>query len=300
MDIVFKPITVADRAQITAFTLQSELQNCDLSFANICSWQFLYGSEYAICGGFLLIRFWIENKKRVAYMRPLGKGDFREAVGWLETDSLRLGHPLCLLGITPITKQLLNDIIPGEFIFIPERDYFDYIYLREDLASLKGKKFQPKRNQVNRFKKQYAYEYLPLTPERVPDCLAFERQWYEANATEKDTAALVAERQSMTFALEHFSELGLKGGILRVGGRIVAFTYGAPINATTFGVHVEKADVNYEGAYAVINQEFASRIPERFTYLNREEDLGIAGLRQAKLSYNPVLLLEKYAAIKKK
>lgn len=300
MEIQFKPITVADRAQITAFTLTSELQNCDLAFANMCSWQFLYGSEYAVHEGFLLIRFWIENKKRIAYMRPFGEGDFRRAVGWLEADSLQHGHPLCLLGVTPRTKRLLQELFADDFAFIPERDYFDYIYLREELATLRGKKLQPKRNHVNRFKKQYAYEYLPLTPALVADCLAFEKQWYRQNHTEEDAGELSAERRSMTFALEHFEALGLTGGMLRVGGCPVAFTYGSPINATTFGVHVEKADTAYEGSYAVINQEFAARIPETFTYVNREEDLGIPGLRQAKLSYNPVLLLEKCAAIKKR
>ena len=103
----------------------------------------------------------------------------------------------------------------------------------------------------------------------------------------------------MTYALNHFDELGLIGGALLVDGKVIAFTFGAPINHDTFGVHVEKADVDYEGAYTVINQEFASRLPEQFTYVNREEDLGIPGLRKAKLSYNPVILLEKNAAIKK-
>ena len=124
---------------------------------------------------FLLIRFWIENKKRIAYMRPFGEGDFRRAVGWLEADSLRHGHPLCLLGVTPRTKRLLQELFADDFAFIPERDYFDYIYLREELVTLRGKKLQPKRNHVNRFKKQYAYEYLPLTPALVADCLAFEK-----------------------------------------------------------------------------------------------------------------------------
>ena len=143
------------------------------------------------------------------------------------------------------------------------------------------------------------YEYLPITPELVPECLRLECQWFQANRTDHDETGLSDERRAMTYALNHFNELELTGGAICVDHQIIAFSFGAPINHNTFGVHVEKADVNYEGAYAVINQAFASHLPEQYRFVNREEDLGIPGLRQAKLSYNPYLLLEKSAAIKK-
>lgn len=301
MQIDFKPITIGDKEVITSFTLPSPLRNCDLAFSNMCSWRFLYQSEYAVYKNFLLIRFYIEekNKKRIAYMRPIGNGDFRDALLQLEEDSWQHGHPLLMLGVTPISKDLLEEAFPGEFSYIPERDYFDYIYLREDLATLKGKKFQAKRNHVNKFKKQYAYEYEPLTAELVPECLEFEAKWYKANRTDDDQEELTDERKSMIFALNHFKELNLLGGAIRIDHKLVAFTFGSPINQDTFGVHVEKADTDYDGAYSIINQEFASRIPEQYVYVNREEDLGIPGLRKAKLSYNPTILLPKAAVIKK-
>lgn len=299
MNIPFKLITIEDKEIITSFTLPGNYRNCDYSFANICSWSFLYDSEYAVVDGFLLIRFKIEDKTRVAYMTPAGKGDLKHAVELLEADSLQHGHPLCILGVTPDSKEELEKYLPGSFVYIPERDYFDYIYLRDDLALLKGKKYQSKRNHINNFNKSYAYTYIPITPELVPECLQLECKWYKANETEEAAEDLSYERRSMIYALNHFDQLGLIGGALCVEGQIVAFTYGAPINHNTFGVHVEKADVNYEGAYAVINKEFASRLPEQYIYVNREEDLGIPGLRQAKLSYSPTILLEKSAAIKK-
>lgn len=301
MQIDFKPITIDDKEVITSFTLPSPLRNCDLAFSNMCSWRFLYLSEYAVYKNFLLIRFYIEekNRKRIAYMRPIGNGDFRDALLQLEEDSWQHGHPLLMLGVTPISKDLLEEAFPGEFSYIPERDYFDYIYLREDLATLKGKKFQAKRNHVNKFKKQYAYEYVPLTAELVPECLDFEARWYKANRTDDDQEELTDERKSMIFALNHFKELNLLGGAIRIDHKLVAFTFGSPINQDTFGVHVEKADTDYDGAYSIINQEFASRIPEQYIYVNREEDLGIPGLRKAKLSYNPTILLPKAAVIKK-
>lgn len=299
MDIPFKPITIDDRAIITSFTIPSDYRNCDFSFANMCSWRFIYDSEYAVVNDFLLIRFWIEEKSRIAYMMPIGQGDLIHALSLLEEDSLKQGHPLCMLGITPDAKDELEKVLPHDFYYISERDYFDYIYQREDLILLKGKKYQSKRNHINNFKKQYAYEYISITPDIVPQCLELECKWFRANHTVEDEEELDDERRSLTYALQHFSELGLVGGAIRVDSQIVAFSLGAPINHNTFGVHVEKADIHYVGAFALINQEFASHLPEQYQYINREEDLGIAGLRQAKLSYNPDILLEKYAVVKK-
>lgn len=296
--IEFKPIKIKDKDIITSFTRVSDYQNCDFSFANMCSWRFLYDSEYAVAEDFLLIRFRIEEG-RFAYMIPVGKGNLKFAVDLLEKDSYRHGHPLCMLGITPDAQEKLEKELPGEFKYIPERDYFDYIYLREDLAELKGKKFQSKRNHINKFRKEYSFEYVPITPDLVPRCLELEARWCLENDCEEKTD-LMNERRSLTFALHHFDALGLLGGAIRINGEIAAFTFGSPINHNTFGVHVEKADTDIDGIYAVINREFASRIPEKYTYINREEDLGIPGLRQAKQSYHPVILLEKNAAIKRR
>ncbi|WP_080903872.1 DUF2156 domain-containing protein [Parabacteroides sp. Marseille-P3160] len=296
----FKPIEVKDRDIITSFTIPSEYKNCDFSFANMCSWRFFYDSEYAIVDGFLVIRFWIEDKGRIAYMFPVGNGNLSKVIDLMEADSYANGHPLCILGVTPDSKQTLEKYLPGDFIYIPERDYFDYIYLREDLAFLKGKKFQSKRNHINKFKNRYPYEYIPLTEEIIPQCLELESKWYHANRTKEDVEDLQHENRSLVFALQHFKELGILGGAIAIEGQIAAFTFGSPINHNTFGVHVEKADINYDGVFSLINQEFASRIPEQYIYVNREEDLGLPGLRQAKLSYNPAILLEKSAVVKRR
>lgn len=299
MDLVFQPITIDDREAITSFTLPSDYKNCDFAFANMCSWRFLYDSEYAVSGGFLLIRFWIEDKSRLVYMTPVGVGDIARAVHLLETDSLAHGHPLCMLGVTPDAQERFETAMPGAFKYIAERDYADYIYLRSDLQELKGKKYQPKRNHINKFTDKYAYRYLPITPELVPECLELEAVWFRANRDKNDDDELSGERRSMIYALQHYDALGLIGGALCVEGRIVAFTFGSPITHDTFGVHVEKADVNFDGAFAMINHEFVTRLPEQYVYVNREEDLGIPGLRQSKLSYHPFILLEKSAAVKR-
>jgi hypothetical protein len=296
MDIPFRPITIKDKEEITSLTLPSDNQNCDFSFANMCSWRFLYDSEFAVSDGFLLIRFLIEDKSRFAYMMPVGNGDMKAALVKLQEDSLKHGHPLCMLGITNDNKKVLETLMPGDFYYIDERDFYDYVYLRENLALLSGKKYQPKRNHINNFKKRYNYEYINITPQIVPQCLELECKWFKENRTDDDKEELSDERRSMTFALHNADELGLIGGAIRVDGEIIAFSFGAPINHNTFGVHVEKADTRFEGAYTVINQEYAAHLPEQYIYMNREEDLGIPGLRQAKLSYQPILL-EKCAAV---
>ncbi|MDR3269321.1 MAG: phosphatidylglycerol lysyltransferase domain-containing protein [Tannerella sp.] len=302
MMIPFKPITIEDKAVITACTYQSHMQNCDFSFTNMCSWRFLYDSEFAVVNQMLLIRFQFEDKgkRHKVYMLPVGNGDFRQAIGLLEEDARADGRPLRMLGVTPDGKEELEKYFPSEFKYIPEQDYFDYIYLRSDLQQLTGKKYQAKRNHINKFKNRYRYVYLPITPELVPLCLELECKWYQANHTAEDADALNHENRSMIFALNHFKELDLTGGAICVDNEIIAFSYGSPINHRTFGVHVEKANIRYDGIFSVINREFASRIPEQFLYVNREEDLGIPGLRQSKLSYHPTILLEKHTAIKRR
>jgi len=300
--MTFKPIQIEDKETIIAFTYPNNLQNCDYAFANMCSWRFLYNSEYVIHDRFLIIRFYFQEKERkhLAYMFPLGDGDLQQTIDWMEKDSESLGHPLTILGVTPEAKTLLDTLLPHHFSYILERNYFDYIYLRDDLVTLSGKKFQPKRNHINKFKKLYDYTYSDITQDITVKCKELEQVWYEANKVEENNEDLFHERDSMNFALDHFSELGLLGGAIMVDEKIIAFTYGSPINHTTFGIHVEKADIRYEGVFSVISQEFAKHIPPQYNYINREEDLGIPGLRQSKLSYHPCLILEKNAAIKRR
>ncbi|MDR0348936.1 MAG: phosphatidylglycerol lysyltransferase domain-containing protein [Tannerella sp.] len=293
----FKPVRIEDKALITRFTLTGKHMNCDFAFANMCSWQFYYGSEYAVQDDFLFIRFFLEGRR--AYMFPVGEGDITHAIGILEKEAETDGHRLCMPGITSEVKEQLEKRYPAGFRFIAERDFFDYIYLREDLQYLKGKKYQTKRNHINKFTKLYDYTYVPITREMIPLCLELEYKWYRTNKTEADAEDLQHENQSMLFALNHFDALGLIGGAIIVNNEIIAFTYGSPVNKHIFAVHVEKADVQYEGIFSIINQEFVSHLPEQYRYINREEDLGISGLRQAKLSYHPVILLEKSTAIKK-
>lgn len=293
--LTFKDITLEDKDRIIQYTIQSKRNTCDLSFSNLCSWRFLYHTLWAEKDGFMFLKFWI-GENHLAYMPPIGEGDWIEAIKWLEEDAKSEGTTLYLSGVTPDLAAELEKRMPGRFAIRYNREYADYIYLRTDLATLSGKKFQPKRNHINRFKKSYNYEYVPVTPDNIIECIKMEAEWCRVNNC-NDEDGTTSERRAIIFALTHFEELGLSGGMLRVDGKIVAFTLGMPITEDTFGIHVEKADTNVDGAYTMINYEFANHIPEQYVYLNREEDLGIEGLRKAKLSYQPTMLLEKGIAI---
>ena len=292
--IEFKDITPQDKELITSFTRHSQRRNCDLSFSNLCSWRFLYNTQFSVLDGYLLLKFWAESK--LVYMMPIGQGNLGKVLGAMIQDAHEEKAPFCLLGICADMCADLEALMPGRFLFTADRDYADYLYLHTDLATLAGKKFQPKRNHVNKFKRMYPnYEYTSITPDRIQECLDLEAEWCKANNCDQHEGT-GNERRALVYALQHFEELGLTGGILHVEGRIAAFTFGMPINQDTFGVHVEKADTRIDGAYAMINYEFANHIPEQYIYINREEDLGIEGLRKAKLSYQPAIILEKYTA----
>ena len=293
--IAFKPIDLSDKETVQKYTLCSPRRNCDLSFVNLYSWRFLYQTEIAEMDGFLLFRFYADGQ--LAYMMPVGEGsDIRPVIEALMEDAKSQGALFRLLGVCANMRAELENAFPDRFNFVSDRDYADYIYLRSDLSTLKGKKFQAKRNHINRFRNTYPdYEYAPITPDRIRECLDLEAEWCKVNNCDQQEGT-GNERRALVYALHNFEVLGLTGGILRVNGKIVAFTFGMPINHETFGVHVEKADTTIDGAYAMINYEFANRIPEQYIYINREEDLGIEGLRKAKLSYQPVTILEKYMA----
>jgi hypothetical protein len=230
-------------------------------------------------------------------MLPLGNGCLKNAITLIEKEAERENKPFRLQGLSPKMKIKIEEIFPEKFDFASNRDYSDYIYLRKDLATLKGKKFQPKRNHINQFLRAFPdYEFLQITPEIVSQCIDLERIWEKRSTIEDETEMRKTERKAITAALENFSELGLSGCAIKVNDKIAAFTYGSPINNTVFDVACEKADTKIIGAYAMINNLFAKKIPENFIYLNREEDLGIEGLRKAKLSYQPYEILSKFTA----
>lgn len=314
--IRFHDISARDRELIQRYTLNGTGRNCDLSFANLISWRFLYDTQFAIVDDYIVFRFY--TGRHLAYMAPIPKpviqsdGSYKvpedsscpaSVIRKMRDDAIAMGHPFLLIGCSGSLTDCLEEIMPGEFTFKAERDYFDYIYLREKLASLSGKHLQGKRNHCNKFRSLYPnYEYRPLTKSLIPECLKLEEVWREQtkqDAGEEENAELSEELRAMTRAFVNWDYINCLGGCIFVDGQLVAFTFGCPINNDTFDVCVEKANISYEGSFSIINQEFARHLPEQYVYMNREEDLGAEGLRKAKLSYKPAILLEKYSIMEK-
>lgn len=291
--IHFRPITFADRELIRRYAYDTECRNCDLNFLNLMSWHFLYHTEMAEHKGTLLFRFLAEGE--LSYLVPVGPGDWNEPIDDMIAESHDAKRPFVLRGVCDNSLAHLHAIRPNTFVSSTDRNHSDYIYARESLATLAGKKLQPKRNLANRFEKNYPhYVYEPLTPAHIPACMELAQLWNERKSGDESREQSLADLQSMQFVLDHWIELEAEGGVLMVDGKVVAFTYGSPINYDTYGVCIEKADVSYEGAFAAINRDFCRHIPERYRLINREEDLGIEGLRQAKLAYRPETILTKH------
>lgn len=139
--IAFRDITIQDKDTITAYTMNSCRRNCDLSFSNLCSWRFLYHTKFAIINNFLVFKFWAGDE--LAYMMPVGEGNLEETLNELIEDARQEGEPFCMLGVCSCMREDLEAIMPGQFGFTVDRDYADYIYLRSDLATLKGKNSSP-------------------------------------------------------------------------------------------------------------------------------------------------------------
>lgn len=294
--IDFHPVRIEDRATIERYTMPSGIYNCDLSFTNMYCWQGVYRSAWAEIDGFLVIRFHIGGGEKIGYMQPVGKGDFAPIIPALRADAHAHGQRLRIIGLTDEGREMISNMHAGMFAFESDRALEDYVYNADDLRNLPGRRYQSKRNHINRFTAEYPdYRYEPLTRDRFAECMALEREWRQAHGGH--VSELCAEQRAMQRAFDHFEALGILGGCIYVGDRLVAFTYGSAINDHTFDTHVEKADTEFDGAFTIVNKLFAQHLPEQFTMINREEDLGLEGLRRAKLSYHPAVIQHKFTAI---
>ena len=290
--IDFHSVTVADKPLFDYYMLSSEEQNCDLNFANIFCWSDSYHSEVAEAEGFLVIRF--DNGDAKCYMQPVGRGDKATILELLHRDAFEQRTPLRLYGLSAEWRTFLEDNYPDEFAFDAPRALCDYIYRVDDLAQLPGRKYQPKRNHLNRFVAQHKWHAEPLSQANINDCLALNNKWLNSREVGDSERA---EQQTLHRAFDNIEVLGLRGLVLYAEEKAVAFSYGTPINKTTFCTHIEKYDSTVEGAATMINRLMAQSLEGEFEFVNREDDLGLEGLRFAKMSYHPTLLLDKISAL---
>ena len=312
--VEYKTIGFDDLDIVRDYLRWEDVQGCEWSSVNLLTWN-QSGLEYAIVKGYLVLRFLYEGQfTHTMPLPPVPEGvehprlaDTDEGcqecvVRVLRDDCFALHQPFSITNLNQRHIEFLERTFPGEFEFSePLSERYDYICLRERILSLEGKEMRPKRQHLYQFPRFYPnHEYRPLEPSLFPECLQLLQQWTdnaEALGHIQGNDSKVIERESIGHVFDHWEQFGAIGGALFVDGKMAAFTYGVPINVNTFDLCVEKADIAYKGIYTVVRHEFMQQIPEQFTYINLEEDMGLPGLRRAKSSYHPAYQIQKDRAV---
>ena len=275
--------------------LTATRRGCAYSFVNL----FLWGRQKAAFRGGRLLML-SQFDRRSVYPFPVGDGELKPVLDAIIHDAASRGIPCCLTGMTREDCDRVEQLYPGAFRFYHDRDSFDYVYAIDDLADLKGRKFQKKRNHVNKFQQLHPdAQVLPLDESTRVQAYCMLRKWYADRMAADPHADFHLEELAMNRAFTFQEQLGLEGLVLVENGEVLAFTMGSRMNEDTFDVHFEKAREDVDGAYPAINRAFARYIRDKYPevrWLDREEDMGLEGLRKAKLSYNPDHLIEKYWA----
>lgn len=288
----FRELSLSDRERIHSTFYRAAQHGSEFSFANLFFWG---EQKVAFLGDapVFLSRFGEH------YTYPLPFFDL-SLLPALREDAHERGIPFRLFGLTAQELEALNALYPQQFCAHPVRDSFDYVYDIDRLCDLHGKKLQAKRNHCNRFEEAYPdYRVVPLTPELLPRCREFTERWYATHAAGGAASDYAGERTAIARAFDHFDALHMEGIAIETGDGMVAFSMGNRIRDDTFDVNFEKADAGINGAYPIVNREFARLLRARYPelrFLNREDDMGIDGLRRAKESYSPDILLEKFLA----
>ncbi|MDX9954528.1 MAG: phosphatidylglycerol lysyltransferase domain-containing protein [Anaerolineae bacterium] len=288
----FRSLTLGDRDFITARLWAYQPLVSEMTFTNLFIWQEIYHTTWSVLEDHLL--FLVQDSgERFYFLPPMGAGS-RAGIVQTALQWLRETQPGEAARIERADALLVEELHGVEGLVIePTREHFDYVYSREALATLAGRKYSAKRNHINSFVREHQYVYEAMTPENLKECLRVACIWCEKHRCEDDMS-LLEERDAVFAALTHFEALGVVGGVLRVDGLVEAFTIGEMLNTDTFVVHIEKADPDIRGLYPLVNQEFVKHSVENVTWVNREQDMGEEGLRRAKESYYPDHLVEKY------
>jgi Uncharacterized conserved protein len=291
----FKEISLSDKQWIRSLLEMSDFRSEEYNFTFMYIWRHVFHYRAAQMNQHLILKAaWAGRPP--SYLYPAGCGDVAPIIEAIRADAASAGTPLVFHTVLTEQKTLLETLYPGQFSFMSVDDYFDYVYDAQSLITLSGKKLHAKRNHINRFKAENPdWTYEAITGANLPEVLQMSDDWLKRHM-EDATRSLEQESLSVYAAIRDFCALGMDGGLLRVNGRIVAFSMGDRLNSDTYLVHIEKAYSDIHGAYAMINQQFAEHNCQGYRYINREDDSGQEGLRKAKQSYRPAFLVEKFGA----
>lgn len=272
--------------------MQSNYNNAEYSFGMTYLWRRILNKQITRHGDLFLAKTTV---KGLSYLFPAGSGDLEEAITLLEKDAASEGRPLQFYSITDQTMQLLEQLRPNKFKFLSSAFANDYVYNSDDLINLAGRKYHSKRNHIARFEGNNEWAYEDLTGDNLLECQQMFLQWYKESADGGDKSYR-EEFEAISDAFVYYDELGLEGGLIRSGGKVIAFTMGEKLTHDTYVLHFEKAYADIQGAFAMINREYAAQKLSGYRYINREDDMDMEGLRRAKRSYHPAFLVEKYFA----
>lgn len=285
-------LRLEDKAVIEKYIPACCSQMCDFTFGNLYSWSSAEHTEIAEKNGFLFLRATFNGVTSYAF--PWGKGDVTSALAEVVADAQERCADLSFFCVAEEQIPYLEAFFGERLVYREQRDYFDYVYSSERLATLSGRKLHSKKNHVNSFMKRHSYVFEVINENNLQECLEFSHRWFSEN---QSTQRLEAERQVIDCAFKNYFTLGFYGGVLKVEGKVVAYCLGEPMcDGETFCVHFEKASDSIHTAYAAVNKLFADLLVKDYKYINREDDAGVEGLRKAKTSYQPEKLVKKYYA----
>ncbi len=298
-DINFKELECTDKEVFDEYFGSRYCENAEYTFTNLYMWREMLNLQWAVDDDVLYI--FSSNEETFAAWQPIGSQDkMHDAITKIlqTAEQLRGGKEFMFVVVEKIFADELEKYPNAKFNITADRDNFDYVYLAQDLINLSGRKFHGKKNHLNAFKKEYPdAKYLPITEEIIPKCREELNLWYkEHKRANPDDPFIGYEQAAIHEIFDHFDAFKLKGGAILIDNRVVAFTFGEKLNSDTAVIHVEKADPTVRGIYVAINQAFVENEWSDMIYINREEDMGIDGLRQAKESYRPIKMIEKFNA----
>lgn len=290
----FKPFRIEDKARIDSYFVVHHYEQIDCTFNTLFLWQDAYQTSWAEQDGILFVR--AGTGKDTFFMPPFAKEEenFVHGLALIHEEYDKLGLPFRLKSASFWVTEQIERLVPGKYDFIEDRDNEEYIYRTEDMIRLPGKKLRMKKNHLNGFLRQYAdYQYEAITKENLEDAKAGIHDWFLRHGDIEE------EEQAIKRCFDHWDALGVKGAVIRIYGKVEAFTNGDSINEKMAHIIFEKANPEIRGLYQAINRDFLIHEFADTEFVNREEDLGLPGLREAKMGYHPDHLTEKYDVVLK-
>lgn len=301
-------ITMESKAILQEYLMGFDYKTSGLSFSSLYMWREINKIRWEIIGDYLCLagtNNLEEDKEHWFFFPPLTKTGSYEPSKLAETilEAKRIfeekEEPFVMMLLPLHMIEIIEAALPNQMKFIPDRPNFDYVYSTQELIELKGREYHSKKNHLNYFLNHYQYEYVPLTSDMAEAAMQFIKEFNERKNLQNkhERALLEMEEQAMEDVFKNIEKLGYLAGAILIDGKIEALSIGGYLGKKTVTVHVEKANTEFRGLYQAINNEFCKHVASHVKLINREEDMGLPGLRKAKLSYKPVKLVEKHIAV---